>query len=676
MRRLKALSRGEEMSLRSEVSLVLLPPRLCRDNPQISAGARIELMCFKDALMASKGDTILVVPGWFVILTNMPWQRFLDAFKALDTKACRITWIKLVIDIFRVNEQRKYVLARLAEGIIEADFTRTEVKEEVIEHGRKLVIDGVEFTITRVARHHYQVGGMATLKFFPNGSWTIYEEVEEKTRTSTDVAEGVEWRIVDPSTRLSSILSRYAERTRSPSRRFFGRTTIFTEQGIATVFVDRVDGSIRAKVSDVGLPSEEKLLKCSRFYSIIVPKLLMREDMEGREARYAEFDVYYDGRKRTLVLNTEPPDALWFRALRRRSISTYAKRILPRGYESARDIIRKVGGYGFYYDMVHEPSRVTKVLAEFNRFISEVYEKIQNLHSKPRDIDGVGGFFEAIYARIPRRKLRIVREWIELYEKVKDLAPKTTLYVVFYGQKVYKRRLPNFVGFRIDGDSNISVLSRRVVPVSGISFRGGDFERLYRDVMNLDNLIFYQLSSRQEKLVILKDWVEEVRGRLRELGVEPATSTFKEVYDKLKELSMSKELTDNGVYLAFQFLEKLKDRAQAEVLKRVKELARVLVGLVKTGKYPEDYGKFAEAGFLESMRWVIKYAIKSRGYSIRKGVLILGDPAGVRRRVREVIQRIRGRMLALAEAVEAGFPEEYKPVVRASERLEAVAKLL
>ena len=33
-------------------------------------------------------------------------------------------------------------------------------------------------------------------------------------------------------------------------------------------------------------------------------------------------------------------------------------------------------------------------------------------------------------------------------------------------------------------------------------------------------------------------------------------------------------------------------------------------------------------------------------------------------------------MLALAEAVEAELPEEYKPVVRASERLEAVAKLL
>ena len=158
-------------------------------------------------------------------------------------------------------------------------------------------------------------------------------------------------------------------------------------------------------------------------------------------------------------------------------------------------------------------------------------------------------------------------------------------------------------------------------------------------------------------------------------SVVPATATFKEVYEKVKDLALGEELTDNGVYLAFQFLEKLRDKAEHAVIKRVEELTKILVGLVRTGRYPEDYVRLAEAGFLEPMRWVIKYAIKSRGYSIRKGVLILGDPAEVRRKTREVIQRIRGRLLALAEAVEAGLPEEYKPVVRAGERLEAVAKL-
>lgn len=664
------------MSLRSEVSLVL-PLLKSRDIPQLSANAEVVLTGFKDALMASKGDTILVVPRWFIILVNMPWQMFLSGFKALDGKAQRITGIKFVVDVFRVNEERRYALARLVEGAITAEFTRSETREEVIERGRKVVIDGVEFTITRVARHHYQVSGRATLRF-SGDSWAIYEEAEKRTKTSTSIDEGVEWRIVDPSTRLSSILQKYIEKARIPSKRFHGRATIFTERGIATVSIGRVDGSIVAKVSEIGLPPEEKLLECSRFYSIVVPRMIVEEEADGREFRYSEFDVYYNGRKRTLVLNREPPETLWFRALRRRSVSTYAKRILPRGYESARDIIRKVGvSEFFFYDVVCEPNseRVAKVLAEFNRFIDEVYERVRNLRSKPRDTDGVEGFFEAIYARVPKRKLRVVREWIELYEKVKDLTPKTTLYVVFYGQDVYRRRLPNFVGFRIDGDGDISVLSRRVVPVSGISFRGGEFERLYRDAMNLNNLIFYQLATKGEKLAILRDWVEEVRGRLGELGVEPATATFKEVYEKVKELALGEELTDNGVYLVFQFLEKLKD-GEEKVLKRVGELARVLVGLVKTGRYPEDYEKFAEAGFLEPMRWVVKYAIKSRGYSIKKGVLILGDPVEVRRRVREVIQRIRGRLLALAEAVEAGLPEEYKPVVRTSERLEALARAL
>ena len=660
--------------LRSEVSLVF--PRFCK-TLEVSTG-RHEIYCFKDALMASKGDTILVIPGWFIILVGTPWQRFLDAFKALDSKAQKVTAVKLVVDVFKVNEQRRYALARLVEGTITAEFSRSEVKEEILESGSEArVIEGVEFRISRIARHKYQVTGRTTLRFSSGSSWTIYEEVTGKTKVSTGISEGVEWRIVGEG-RLSNILNRYIERARNPSRRFYGRAVIFTELGIVSISVNR--DTTNVKVSNVGLSSEDKLIKCSRFYSIVVPRLVMKEDAEGKETYYAEFDVYFDGRKRTLILNTEPPRTLWFRVLRRRSISTYAKRILPRGYESIKDILRKlkIPDWEFFYNIKYEPNNevVTKALTEFNNFIDMIYERIRNLHTRPRNIDGVDGFFEAIYARVPKRKLKVVKDWLELYGKVKDLAPKTTLYVVFYGQRVYRRRLPNFAGFRIDGDGGISVLSRRVVPVSGISFRGGEFERLYRDVMNLDNLIFYQLARVDEKLIILRDWVEDVRERLRSLGVEPSTATFKEVYEKVGELAGREDLTDNGVYLVFQFIKKHKDRAPKNIMEKVEALAKYLVGLIKTGRYPRDYERFANDGFLEPMRWVIKYTIKSRGYSIKKGVLILGDPIEVRRRVREVIQRIRGRLAALAESLEVGIPEEFRPAVEVSERLKALMKSL
>ena len=663
------------MNLRSEVSLVFSPFK-CK-TLEVSTG-RHEIYCFKDALMASKGDTILVIPGWFIILVGTPWSKFLEAFKTLDAKAQKVTAVKLVVDVFKINEQRRYALARLIEGTITAEFTRSEVREEVLESGDKpKVIEGVEFRVSRIARHKYQISGRAILKF-SGTSWEIHEEVVERSKVSTGISEGVEWRVVGEG-RLSNIFNRYVERARNPSRRFYGRAVIFTDLGVVSISASSETSDVRVVVSEVGIPPEDKLLECSRFYSIIVPSVYIEENLEGRETYYAEFNVYHDGRKRTLILNAEPPRTLWFRALRRRNISTYAKRILPRGYESVKDILKRLETPEWatlYIKLEPHNEIVTKALTEFNNFINEVHERVRNLRTKPKEIDGIDGFFEAIYARIPKRKLKVVRDWLKLYEKVRGLAPKTTLYVVFYGQRVYRRRLPNFVGFRIDGDGGISVLSRRVVPVSGISFRGGEFERLYRDVMNLDNLIFYQLARVDEKLIILRDWVEDVRERLRSLGVEPSTATFKEVYEKVGELAGREDLTDNGVYLVFQFIKKLKDRAPKNIMEKVEALAKYLVGLVKTGRYPSDYERFANDGFLEPMRWVIKYTIKSRGYSIKKGVLILGDPVEVRRRVREVIQRIRGRLAALAESLEVGIPEEFRPVIGVSERLKALMKSL
>ena len=670
------------MSLSSFVSLSF-PFKRRKERVELSKG-RYVLKTVIDALMASKGDTILVIPKWFIILVNIPWQKFSDAFRALDARAQKVVEVNFVVDILKVNEERHYALARLVEGTVVAEFNRSEVVEEVIEEGREAearVIEGVEFRISRIARHKYQIHGIATLKFFSDGSWRIYEEVRGRAKLSVGIDEGVEWRIVGDG-RLSNILSRYLEKARSLSRKFYGKATVFTEDGIAHVDVSS-DG-VEARVSNIGLPPTDALLRCSRFYTVIVPRLFM-ESFTGeygvRKDVYAEFEVYHGGKKRLLVFNSEPPDTIWFRVLRRRSISSYLKKVLPRGYESARDIIKEVSvpEWAFFYYIVRDPSeeKVTKVLRRFNEFIQHIDARIQNIRAKPRNKNGVEGFFEAIYARIPRRKLRIVKEWLELYEKVKDLAPKTTLYVVFYGQRA-RRRLPNFAGFRIDVDEGISVLSRRAVPISGIAFRGGAFESAYRDVMNLDNLIFYQLARREEKLAILRDWVEEVRGRLVSSGVAPATATFKEVAKKIAEVAESEDLTDNGILLVFRFLRSMRERASQDVLSKVEGLAKYLVGLVKSGRYPDDYVKFAERGYLEPMRWVIKWAIKSRGYSIRKGVLILGDPIEVRRKVREVIQRMRGRLLALAESLdlEVVSREAWESVETSRRRLEALLKVI
>lgn len=670
------------MSLSSFVSLSF-PSKRRKGKTELSKG-RHELGTVLDALMASKGDTILVIPRWFVILVNMPWEKFIEGMVVLDRKAQRVVDVRFVVDVFKVNEARRYALARLVEGRVVAEFVRSEIKEEETEDSGVLKeIEGVEFRAVDVWRRRYQVSGKATLHLDPNG-WRIYEEVESSKFMSAWKETRIRWRVVGDG-RLAGILRKYMEMAGKPMS-FSGSAVLFTEDGIASVRADD-SGNIEVSVSDAGLPPREKMVEVSRFYDIIVPQLIT-DDMVGMKERnvrriHAKFMVYHGGRAWSLVLNNEPPDTIWFRILRSRSASTYIKKILPRGYESVRDIIKKVGvpEWRFFFEVFRnaDSKAVTAVVREFSRFLDEVHERIRNLRAKPRNIDGVEGFFEAIYARVPKRKLKVIRQWMELYEKVKGLAPSTALYVVFYGRRVFGRRYrPNFVGFRVGSDSRVAVLSNRVVPISGIAFRGGAFESAYRDVMNLDNLIFYQLARREEKLAILRDWVEEVRGRLVSSGVAPATATFKEVAKKIAEVAESEDLTDNGVLLVFRFLRSMRERASQDVLAKVEGLAKYLVGLVKSGRYPDDYVKFAERGFLEPMRWVVKWAIKSRGYSIRKGVLILGDPIEVRRRVREVIQRMRGRLLALAESLDlevvSGEAREYVETSR--RRLEALLKVI
>jgi hypothetical protein len=100
------------------------------------------------------------------------------------------------------------------------------------------------------------------------------------------------------------------------------------------------------------------------------------------------------------------------------NISTYAKRILPRGITYIKEF------------------RNGDEISKFSKFILDVYEKVKNLSSKPRDPSNeLEEFFEKYYVNTPLRKLEnVIKPWLEVFNIVKDLSKDSTLYIVTYGK--------------------------------------------------------------------------------------------------------------------------------------------------------------------------------------------------------------------------------------------------
>ncbi len=617
----------------------------------------LSLKHVRSVMMASKGNIAVATPRHLFILVDLPYQPYQQLLDVVSSKYdVALRDARIVVEVVKSVPERKFTLARTRVFELVYGYTRSYTDFVVEKEGERVEVEGAELVISEGVERRWQEHGKITIRW--NASKRQFEavhEVEERIQLGKEKKQTVLWRVVDPSKPLGSFLARNQELLKVRPSSVYSDIVVFTDR-LVVVAKARKDG-ITVKTCDIELPSEEELLQCSRFYTIVLPRYVIYEDTPVGMRRLAFLDIYYKGRKFPTVLSWVPENML-FRCLRMRySISSYARRVLPRGVPRFFVSIR-------FFDL-----ESAEKLREWTRMLrEEILPKVRSLHSEPKKLEPLEAFLEVFYVNTPKRKVEnVVKPWLELFEKVKDLAPKATLYITFYGQKIYRRRLPNYVGFKIEKDGTISLMNSRYVPVSGITMKGGEFERLYREAY-VKKLFEYQVAPTSEKLEILWQDIEELRGMLEEHGVEPATAYYEEVREKLRELAKDYE-GDNIVLLFFKHHGKLEIYKPKNV--DIENAEKLLVGLVKSGR-KEELQKLVEFNVLRVLRTVVKYEMKKRGYSIRKGVMFLGDPATVRRRILEVVRGIRGRLLALME--EFGEVEVEVPVAESLARVEALLK--
>jgi len=595
-------------------------------------------------MMSSKGNVAIATPHHLFIVTNLPWQQFQEFLDSVVAKHDAVlSRANVILKIIKSEPQRKFSLAEALRFELTYSFTRSSEDFVIEKENERIEIEGAEFTVSEGSRRFFQEQGEIVV--FWNSRARRYEyrvNIVNKVKVREEKEQTVVWRILDKSKPLGSLLSRAQDVIKKPrSSMWF----MFIADSVAGI-VDAIGGRISVNsFIRIDMPSEDELLSCSRFYTIFIPRIYMEED----NRRIIIYDMYYHGKKHRIVfsgrdLSDSVTRKLVFRILRNRfSISSYAKKVLPRGIISVRDLISDKYLRSFFglTDLAKKPDYVNM----WTKYVREVIiPKVNKLHSEPRILDPLSSFIEAFYVNAPLRKINnVVKRWIEIYDKVKDLAPKSTLYIVFYGRKSD----PNYVGFKIDKDGTISVLPNRYVPVSGITMKGGEFEILYREAY-VKKLFEYQIVPKSEKLEILWSDIVEVRDMLRNLGVEPATASLAEARAKIMSIAENYN-GDNIILLFFKYLDQLKLFKPRDV--DLNNVATLLIGLIKTGAR-DEMQKLLQYNALRVLRTVVKYEMKRRGYNIRKGVMFLGDPEQVKQRILEVIKGLRGRLYALAESLE------------------------
>lgn len=577
----------------------------------------------KDFFQASKGDTILALRGKWVIIVNLPYERIYSVFRELEKADADVKEMEWQLRVLKENEERKYVIAELIEAKMKAMFSRTVTRENIdYDKGKEYVdIYGLRIGITKGERVRLKEEGELEITITPEKVETT-ENITNIDVLSREEITAIDWRVIDEKDILGSFMKAVIER--QDDKDFYSAYTDAYDhkKGIyVKLRIDR-DLGIDGEVTRVDPITEEELRELSEYYTVTIPVAYTRIG----DSYLVIQDVFYKGKKNRIV-ETERVYSKFIVRRHRYSISSYAKRKLPRGYK----------GY-----------KVT----DFVKFVKETLETVRSMRSRKKvEVSDLEKFLEKVYENTPKKKVKIIEEWINVFNRVKDLAPKATLYIIFYGQegKYDYYFTPKYVGFRIDKDGKISVLPNRVVPVSGIVFKGGEFEKRYREAYKIDRLIKYQAMSNEKKLATLITDIEEVRKELRENGVEPSTSPFKDVESKLRELALQKDLTDNVAWIflkyAFEKETELEKFTRTGLGDRIKEARKLVIGLIKTGK-PSDFVKLADK-ILPAIRTAIKYTVKVRGYSQKKGVMFLGNPDDVWAKVLEALKNIKGRALAL-----------------------------
>jgi len=617
-------------------------------------GDILEVNYAKDFFQASKGDTIMALADRWVIITNLPYDTTYKIFRELEKTGVQIHSMNWRFRIIGENEERKYVLAELIEAEFRGVFSRTITRESIdYDSGKEYVnIYGLRIGVTKGERVRVKEDGtlraILTPENFKMNEHVITTELIDKTEITA-----IDWKITNENGFLGRLMKSAIEKQESEN---FTGGRICGYDHTQGVYIDlRFDENLTMSgdVIKVDPISEEDLRKLSYFYTIKIPVAYISI---YNDTRINIKEAFYKGKKEKIVDSEFFGKSFELRR-HRYSISSYAKRKLPRGYNDngLRDYVGN--------------------LREFVKAVKEALNAVKSINSQTKGVNKLEEFLEKVYVNTPTKKVEIIKKWIEVFEKVKDLTPKATLYIIFYGQrnKFDRYSSPKYVGFRVDKDGKISILSNRIVPISGIVLKGGEFEKRYREAYKIDRLIKYQAMPKEKKITTLMSDVEKVRNELKSLDVEPSTSPYKIVESKLRDLAIQKELTDNVVWVflkyAFEKEEDLRRFVKSGLGDRIREARKLIIGLIKTGT-PEDFIRLSEK-ILPAIRTAIKYELKLRGYSQRKGVMFLGNPETVWMKILEALKNIRGRLLALV--IETERPNvDVKVKTRLSKRIDAL----
>jgi len=511
-------------------------------------------------------------------------------------------------------------------------------------------VEGVLLRLAEAEVWRYQLHG--DVEVVVEGGRVEVRDLRERVEVGAEREQVVTWQVLDPTTRLGAFLSAPLGPKEEKALCVVAPTAI--------VEAAARDGRLRVRVTKLGrrLPTEEELLECSRFYTIFVPRAILETwGRGGRRALYY-IDLYRRGRRVELTIPCLPGrwcvgrDYLFRIARSRLSLSTYAKRLLP----------------SFPWRKVDPLLSLASLARVAEEWASDVLDKAlpavrQLPRSEPRRLDPLEELLDTYYLSTPKRKLQnVVEPWLRVFDAVKGLAPRASLYIVFRGKR-YPPRLP---GIRVDADGSVHPLFLPPLRTSAIVLKGGEFERAYVSAY-VARLLEYQLAPVQWKLRMLYRDALEARAELERRGFPPSSS-FGEYLRALKALALSAP-GDNVLLLFLAKAEGMK-RLSMESQVGVDDAAKLVAGFVKTGT-EADAARLAEYGVLKLLRIAVKHEMKRRCYSPKLGVVFSGTPRQARLRILEALRGLRGRLLALAEVPEEVL-EERVPLAASLARVEAL----
>jgi len=658
--------------LTNNISKAQLYQWISKADQGFQEGEEVEISIIKDIIQGSKGDVILVVPRRWFIITNLSFEKLLTAVRPFLSKMHPNYTLNIKVQVIKDVPERKYVLCRLLKGEIKGQYTDNETRTETLEKLDDVKIDGVQFTKVKVLKKTLQITRQITISISPDTIQKSENTISEREIFSEE-QEHVEYKIIDENTRLSSLISRI-ETLRNNREQYSGYIDFWILHNNYIVAGQMIYHS-RLTVYKVDLPNEDILKELSKYYVITIPRCYIDDtvrqsiytDLSTIRRTLYEVDVYYNGEKKTIVLRglTEIPMPLRLGIRRRRyGISQYARKILP---------------YGKIWNTDENVSKFVKSLSEFTNEVQQLYEAIQDRILSIDKVTSREMFEDIFFIRTPKRKMKYLDAYLKIYDEVKDYAEKATLYLIFYGQSnEYKKFFPNYRAFRFQ-DGRITVDNTPPVPITSITLKGGEFEKRYREVYNLDNIILYHYARTEEKIAIIQEEIKEIRLMLKEHNINPRKVSFKKLLQILKELSQMEEYPRNIIlsFIRYATNDQITEDWTADWKIEVQSALELIAGLIRSGK-PEDYTEKRLSRLLRVLRVATLYIMKERGYSPILGVIFSGSPEEIIRKILEFIERLEGRMLALMMELRKEQKEEKveTPLLALSSRVKALMENL